>query len=169
MSRGSASVECRDDRAKGPQVGSSTLLSEGAAEPGPIHVPAHGKGYLRPFQPGQSGNPSGKGGLFHAAQRICREASPAAARKMVELMNSSDERVALMAADKVLERAWGKPKEKPEDAPDPEAAERAQQARAALHQWLDALAKPAPLVLEKVDEPQRPTSRSAFPADEWGK
>ena len=30
-------------------------------------------------------------------------------------MNSRDERVALMAADKVLERAWGKPKEQRDD------------------------------------------------------
>jgi hypothetical protein len=30
---------------------------------------------------------------------------------MVALMDSQDERVALMAADKVFERAWGKPRE----------------------------------------------------------
>jgi hypothetical protein len=30
---------------------------------------------------------------------------------MVALMDSEDERVALMAADKVFERAWGKPRE----------------------------------------------------------
>jgi hypothetical protein len=70
-----------------------------------VLVPAHGHGALRPFQPGQSGNASGKGGLFHETQRICREASPAAARRMVELMDSKDERVALLAAEKVMERA----------------------------------------------------------------
>jgi hypothetical protein len=42
---------------------------------------------------------------------LCREASPDAARRLIDLMNSEDERVALMAADKVLERAWGRPKE----------------------------------------------------------
>jgi hypothetical protein len=42
---------------------------------------------------------------------LCREASPDAARRLIELMYSEDERVALMAADKVLERAWGRPKE----------------------------------------------------------
>jgi hypothetical protein len=31
--------------------------------------------------------------------------------RMIELIDSEDERVALMAADKVLERAWGKPRE----------------------------------------------------------
>jgi hypothetical protein len=30
---------------------------------------------------------------------------------MVALMDSADERVALMAADKIFERAWGKPRE----------------------------------------------------------
>jgi hypothetical protein len=108
-------------------------------------VPSHGNGSLRPFQPGQSGNPSGKGGLFHEAQRICREASPAAARRMVELMNSTDERVALMAAEKVLERGWGKVKEvidTPEDAVDMEKRRRARE-------WVLArlaeLARPEPL------------------------
>ena len=43
---------------------------------------------------------------------MCREASAAAARRLIELMHSEDERVALMAADKVLERAWGRPKER---------------------------------------------------------
>src|SRR5260370_22060350 len=38
-------------------------------------------------------------------------ASADAARRLIELIQSEDERVALMAADKVFERAWGKPKE----------------------------------------------------------
>jgi hypothetical protein len=63
------------------------------------------------FKPGQTGNPGGRTKAFAEAQRICREASPEAARRMVELIRSEDERVALMAADKVYERAWGKPKE----------------------------------------------------------
>jgi len=32
---------------------------------------------------------------------------PDAARRLIELIQSEDERVALMAADKVFERAWG--------------------------------------------------------------
>jgi hypothetical protein len=44
-------------------------------------------------------------------QAIARDASPRAILRLVELIESDDERVALMAADKVLERAWGKPKE----------------------------------------------------------
>src|ERR1700674_4804218 len=60
---------------------------------------------------GQSGHPGGKGGTFYEAQQICRQATPEAARVMVELLNSVDDRVRLMAADKVYERAFGKPKE----------------------------------------------------------
>jgi hypothetical protein len=63
------------------------------------------------FKSGESGNPGGRTDKYLEAQRICREATPAAARKMVALMDSADERVALMAADKVFERAWGKPRE----------------------------------------------------------
>ena len=66
---------------------------------------------LVPYKKGQTGNPGGKTKLFAQVQRICREASPEAARRLIELMHSEDERVALMAADKVFERAWGRPKE----------------------------------------------------------
>ena len=127
-------------------MSSSPLRSVAAAESPPAHVPAHGNGVLHPFQPGRSGNPSGKGGLYHEAQRICREASPAAALRMVELMNSTDERVALMAADKVLERAWGKSKEAP-DSPSDDVArgERAAEARRKLFDMLNALAVPETL------------------------
>jgi hypothetical protein len=64
------------------------------------------------WRPGQSGNPGGRTVEFADCQRLCREASAAAARRLIELMHSEDERVALMAADKVLERAWGRPKER---------------------------------------------------------
>jgi hypothetical protein len=66
---------------------------------------------LVPYKKRQTGNPGGKTKLFAQVQRICREASPEAARRLIELMHSEDERVALMAADKVFERAWGRPKE----------------------------------------------------------
>lgn len=69
------------------------------------------------WQKGQSGNPSGRGGLWQECQRIARENSPEAMRRLVELTQSSDERVAIMASEKVLERAWGKVKESKEEAP----------------------------------------------------
>jgi hypothetical protein len=66
---------------------------------------------LIPYKKGQTGNPGGKTKQFAQCQRLCREASPDAARRLIELIQSEDERVALMAADKVFERAWGRPKE----------------------------------------------------------
>jgi hypothetical protein len=63
------------------------------------------------WKPGQSGNPHGRTDQYFEAQRICRDASPDAARKIVALMDSEDERVALMAADKIVERAWGRPRD----------------------------------------------------------
>lgn len=65
----------------------------------------------RKWKPGQSGNPGGRTAAYNEAMRICREASPEAARKMVALMDSEDPRVAYMATNTVLERAWGKPRE----------------------------------------------------------
>lgn len=85
-----------------------------------VHIPSHGHGYLKPVQPGEIRNPTGKDGLWREAQRITREKSPEAARRPGELMNGTDERVALMATDKVLTWAWGKPPEYDprEDSPD---------------------------------------------------
>jgi hypothetical protein len=74
---------------------------------------------LVPFPKGKSGNPGGRTKQF---ERLCREASPDAARRLIELMQSEDERVALMAADKVFERAWGRPKEFDPNAETPKKA-----------------------------------------------
>jgi hypothetical protein len=76
--------------------------------PAVLHVPSHGHGYLRPVRPGEVRNPTGKGGLWREAQRITREKSAEAARRLVELMYSDDDRVALMASVKVMVWSWGK-------------------------------------------------------------
>jgi hypothetical protein len=73
------------------------------------------------FPAGQSGNPGGRTAEFAECQRICRVATPDAARRLIELMSSFDERVALMAADKLIERAWGKPREYDPKAEEPPA------------------------------------------------
>jgi hypothetical protein len=72
-------------------------------------LPAAMRAYV--WQPGQSGNPGGKHGEYWEALKICRDASPEAARTMVELLGSDDDRVRLMAAREIYDRAWGKPKE----------------------------------------------------------
>lgn len=70
---------------------------------------------LIPWKPGQSGNPGGMATVYGDVLRAARTASPMAVAKLVELVGSPDDRVALMAADKLLERAWGKPKEIQDD------------------------------------------------------
>jgi hypothetical protein len=97
----------------GPECGAVSSLSAATAErPKKAVPPALTK---HAFRPGQSGNPGGRTPLFGECQAIAREASPRAIERLVELVESADERVALMAADKVLERAWGKPKVHEED------------------------------------------------------
>ena len=89
-----------------------------AKKPVPLALVTH------QWQPGQSGNPRGvlAAPKYLDCLRICREASAKAAETMVALLEDDDSRVRLMAADKILERAWGKPREmKDEPPPDPEA------------------------------------------------
>jgi hypothetical protein len=76
-----------------------------------VHVPSHGHGYLKPVRSGEVRNPSGNSGLWREAERITRERSPDAAGRLVELMYSDDDRVALMAAEKEMVWSWGKPPE----------------------------------------------------------
>ena len=61
----------------------------------------------RPHQwrPGQSGNPTGRGGLYLECRRLAAEASPQAMRRLIELMNAEDERVSYMATTAVLDRS----------------------------------------------------------------
>lgn len=89
----------------------------------------------RIWRPGQSGNPTGRGGDFKACQALCRSKSSAAAKRMVELAEldaidengelaplsaKADPRIVMLAAQWVYERAWGPPKPfDPKDEPDP--------------------------------------------------
>jgi hypothetical protein len=63
----------------------------------------------RMWQPGQSGNPTGRGGLYAECRRLAAEASPDAMRRLIELMHAEDERVSLLATTAVLDRAGVKP------------------------------------------------------------
>jgi hypothetical protein len=65
----------------------------------------------RMWRPGQSGNPSGHSGLYGETLRLARRAAPDAIRRLIELMSSDDERVAAVACNAILDRAFGKPRE----------------------------------------------------------
>jgi hypothetical protein len=64
------------------------------------------------FVKGVSGNPGGKpkiAGELQEIRTLAREHSLAAFQRIIELMNSNDERVALQAAEHILDRGWGRP------------------------------------------------------------
>ena len=75
---------------------------------------------MRPFPKGVSGNPGGKGSAYHEALRLARAAAPEAMRRLIELMQDQDGRVAAVACQAVLDRALGKvPSEPPRGMDEP--------------------------------------------------
>lgn len=69
---------------------------------------------LKPFRKGQSGNPSGRPKTIKEVRDLAREEAPRAFRRVVKLIDSDDERVAFVAAQEVLNRAYGKPSQQVE-------------------------------------------------------
>ncbi len=64
---------------------------------------------LRPFPKGVSGNPSGTSKAVAELRALARANTTTGFNKLVELMDSTDERVALMAAKEILDRGHGRP------------------------------------------------------------
>jgi hypothetical protein len=64
----------------------------------------------RKWRPGQSGNPSGRSGLFQEMQRRAREATPELIDYLLEIARDGDEdaRNRIVAIQIMLERGWGK-------------------------------------------------------------
>jgi hypothetical protein len=78
--------------------------------------PKHGRGMLRPFQPGNSGRPMNTSTRYSETLALARENSPEAMRTLISRLHDSDGRIAVMSASILLERAWGKVREmKPEE------------------------------------------------------
>jgi hypothetical protein len=59
--------------------------------------------------PGSTLNPTGRPRIVQEIQELARSAAPAAFERVVALMNSDDERIALAASQEILNRAYGKP------------------------------------------------------------
>ena len=78
-------------------------------------IPGGRGGTLRPWQPGQSGNPEGMNQARREAHRLAKQAAPEAIAVLIERMSdpAEDSRVRTVAANAVLDRALGKPKEAP--------------------------------------------------------
>lgn len=64
---------------------------------------------LKPFPPGQSGNPAGRAPMPADVREALEAGSGKAARRLAELVDSPDERVALLASQALLDRLYGKP------------------------------------------------------------
>lgn len=71
-----------------------------------------------PFVKGQSGNPGGRPKAEREVVDLAREASPRAIGRLVELIENRDPRVAIAAANSVLDRAFGKPTQPLANDPD---------------------------------------------------
>ena len=80
------------------------------------------------WKKGKSGNPGGIGGNYHATMMLCRDYSPDAAQRLIEvaeldaanrnedgslrpLSNHADRRLVSVAASQIIERAWGRPRD----------------------------------------------------------
>ena len=59
-------------------------------------------------------------GQYGEAISLARQAAPDAVRRLIQLMSSDDERVSVVACNAILDRAFGKPREQPQEATPPE-------------------------------------------------
>ena len=64
---------------------------------------------MKPWQPGQSGNPAGRPPIPPEVLEILKAKSPAAARRLAELVDSPEPAVALKAIDMLQNRIYGRP------------------------------------------------------------
>lgn len=71
-----------------------------------------------PWVKGQSGNPGGRPKGEKEVIELAREASTRAVGRLVELIEHEDARVAIAAANSVLDRAFGKPTQPLANDPD---------------------------------------------------
>ncbi len=83
--------------------GSVKTAGKHSVEPG-----CQGRG-LRPWQPGQSGNPGGRPKVNPELRRAAQEHSVEALDVLVEVMRTGRPGERLQAAREILDRAYGKP------------------------------------------------------------
>lgn len=91
-----------------PETSMATVQSETVSQRTENSVPAQQRG-LKPFRPGQTGNPGGRPKAATDVVKLARDGSEKAIKRLVKLIDSEEDRVALAAAVAVLDRAVGKP------------------------------------------------------------
>ena len=78
--------------------------------------PKHGRGMLKPWKKGETGRVSNVASRYTETQRFAREHSLEAMETLAKRLHDPDGRIAVVAANSLLERAWGKVREqKPEE------------------------------------------------------
>lgn len=85
---------------KGSNSGKVDLASEEAKK--------RGWSNLKPFQPGQSGNPSGRPAMPADVRAVLEGGSLAAVQAQVALLSSPDQRLVFLASQAILDRLYGK-------------------------------------------------------------
>lgn len=63
----------------------------------------------KPFEKGKSGNPSGRPKGNPLVKELLKANSLEAAQKLIELLDSENDKIAFMAAQEILNRTEGKP------------------------------------------------------------
>lgn len=76
------------------------------------------------YLPGQSGNRGGLPKVPPEVKEALRAATLPAAQRLAQLVQSDDEKIALLAIKEVLDRTIGKPREETREANDPQQATR---------------------------------------------
>lgn len=70
---------------------------------------------MPPWKPGQTGNPNGRPKKAQQIVDKAQDHAEEALKAMIDLLKSEDERVKLQAAQAILDRGLGKPKQTIED------------------------------------------------------
>jgi hypothetical protein len=81
---------------------------------GRARVAGRNGGVLTPFARGQGQVPGfNKPAYLKESLQLARRASPVAVRTLIKHLDHEDGRIAVVAAERLLERAWGRPREAP--------------------------------------------------------
>jgi hypothetical protein len=129
-----------------------------------VNVPAKRDDHGRVL-PGFSANPSGRPKVVEQIRDIALKAAPAAFKKVCDLVQSVDERIALAASQEILNRAYGKPLQSTDSTVKTLDVN-------ALYLQAVQLAQPgAPPIVDVTPEPSadapEPTADPATPAVDW--
>ena len=97
-------------------------------------VPGRNGGTLTPFRKGEGQVPGfNKPTYLKESLRLARAASPQAVLTLIKHLDHEDGRIAVVAAERLLERAWGRPREmRPEEQQEQVAIDLTQLTKAEL-------------------------------------